>query len=256
VIDTHAHLQLPPLAAESPQAVIARAKEQGVSHIINVATNISDARLSLDFAKKYPKIRAAVGVHPQAADTLFSDVQILKELEYLLGRPEAAALGEVGLDYYKNPVAPSVQKQVFEWQIRLALENDKPLIVHNREADTDVYEILKYYKCPRVVLHCYGRSIEYTRKILDLGYYVSFTGNVTFPKNKQGQEAARFVPLERLMLETDCPFMAPVPHRGQASEPAMVSLVAEKIAELKNIPAAEVEKTTDSTARKFFGLEA
>jgi len=237
-----------------PEALIARAKEQGVKAIINVATAVSDARLCLDLAKKYPEIYAAVGVHPHNAGALCNNMQSLKELEYLLGQDKVVALGEAGLDYYKNKVPPAVQKQVFEWQIRLALTNDKPLIVHNREADEDVYEILKYYKCQKVVFHCYGRGLEYTRKILDLGYFVSFTGNITFPKNIHGQEALKFVPLDRLMLETDCPFMAPAPHRGQTNEPAYVRLVAEKAAELKDMDVQELEKITDRNACRFFNL--
>ncbi|MDR1996994.1 MAG: TatD family hydrolase [Candidatus Margulisbacteria bacterium] len=254
MIDTHAHLQIEPLARETPEALIQRAQEQGVSVLINVATSLPDARAALALAQKHQEIYAAVGVHPQEAETLFHDALLLKELEHLLGQDRVVALGEVGLDYYKNKVTPAVQKQVLEWQIRLALANDKPLIIHNREADADVYDILKYYKCRKAVFHCYGRGVEYTRKILDLGYYVSFTGNITFPKNQQGQAAVKFVPLDRIMLETDCPFMAPVPRRGQTNEPALLPYVAEKVAELKELTVAEVEKSTDRNARKFFNL--
>ena len=255
MIDTHAHIHMDPLAQEAPEEIIRRAQEQGVQAIINVATNIADARQTLELTKQFPEIYAAVGVHPHEAETLFNDAQLLKELEYMLGQNKVVALGEIGLDYYKNKIAPSVQKQVFEWQIRLALENDKPIIVHNRDADEDVYEILKYYKCRQAVFHCYGRSQEFTRKILDMGWLVSFTGNITFPKNQQGQEAVRYTPLDKIMLETDCPFMAPVPHRGQTCEPAYVRIVAEKVAELKDISLEQVEKITDRNARNFFALE-
>jgi TatD DNase family protein len=252
MIDTHAHLYLDPLDKEAPAEIIRRAAEQGVAKIINVGIDIATSQKSAELARQNDAIYAAAGIHPQEAGHVYNDGQVFRELERLLGQEKVVALGEIGLDYYKNPVAPSVQKQVFEWQIRLALENDKPIIVHNREADNDVYDILKYYKCPRAVFHCYGRGQDFTRRVLDLGWLVSFTGNITFPKNRQGQEAATFVPLDRIMLETDCPFMAPTPHRGKPCEPAYTRLVAEKIAELKNISVAEVEKATDRNARKFF----
>ncbi|MDR1114061.1 MAG: TatD family hydrolase [Candidatus Margulisbacteria bacterium] len=254
MIDTHAHLYLDPLDKEAPAELIRRAAEQSVTKIINVGIDIATSQRSVELARQNEAIYAAVGVHPQEAEPVYNDGQVFRELERLLSQEKVVALGEIGLDYYKNQTAPSVQKQVFEWQIRLALENDKPIIVHNREADADVYEILKYYKCKRAVFHCYGRDRDFTRKILDMGWLVSFTGNITFPKNKQGQEAAAFAPLDRIMLETDCPFMAPVPHRGKPSEPAHARLVAEKIAELKNVSVAEIEKATDRNARKFFAL--
>ena len=252
MLDTHAHLYLDQLDKEAPAEIIRRAAEQGVTKIINVGIDIATSQKSAELARRNKAIYAAVGIHQQEAEPAYNDGQVFHELERLLGQEKVVALGEIGLDYYKNTVAPSVQKQVFEWQIRLALENDKPIIVHNREADADVYEILKYYKCPRVVFHCYGRGRDFTRRVLDLGWLVSFTGNITFPKNKQGQEAAAFTPLDRIMLETDCPFMAPVPHRGKPCEPAYTRLVAEKIAELKDVSVAEIEKATDRNARKFF----
>jgi TatD DNase family protein len=255
MFDTHAHLYLEPLDKETPAALIKRAAEQGVSKIINVGIDVPTSQKSVELAGQYPEIYATVGIHPQEAEPAFNDAQVIRELERLLTQKKVVALGEIGLDYYKNPVAPSVQKQVFEWQIRLALANDKPLVIHNREADEDVYEILKYYKCPKAVFHCYGRSKEFTRKILDRGWLVSFTGNITFPKNKQGQEAVEYTPLDRLMLETDCPFMAPVPLRGKPNEPAYTRYVAEKVAELKDIPVEKVEKVTDNNARAFFGIK-
>ena len=254
MIDTHAHLHMAPFVLTEVETPITNAKKQGIEAIINVATNISDLTVCLELTKKYPEIYAALGIHPHEAETFFNDAQSMKELEYLLGQDKVVALGETGLDYYKNKVPASVQKQVFEWQIRLALANDKPLIIHNREADEDVYEILKYYKCEKAVFHCYGRDLNYTRKILDLGYFISFTGNITFPKNLQGQEALKFTPLDRLMLETDCPFMAPVPHRGQTNEPAFIRFVAEKAAELKDLDVYELEDITDRNARQFFNL--
>jgi len=244
-----------PLAPETPETIINRAREQGVHTIVNVATNVIDARQVLEMAKKFPEVYAAVGVHPHESEKYCNDVGALKELEYMLSQDKVVALGEIGLDYYKNKAAPLVQKQVFEWQIRLALENDKPIIVHNREADDDVYEILKYYKCPAAVFHCYGRGKDFTRKILDMGWLISFTGNITFPKNKQGQEAVQYTPLDKIMLETDCPFMAPVPYRGKVCEPAHIHLVAEKVAELKDISVEKVEAATDRNARRFFGLD-
>lgn len=251
MFDTHAHLQM---IEEKTEHILSRAQEQGIRAIINVSTGIDDTRVSLDLAKKFPMVYATVGVHPHDAEKLYNDVSFLKEMEYMITQDKVVALGEIGLDYYKNKISHAVQKQVFEWQIRIALENEKPIIVHNREADEDVYEILKYYKCKDVVFHCYGRDKDFTRKILDMGWLVSFTGNITFPKNLQGQEAVRFVPLDKMMLETDCPFMAPVPHRGKICEPAHVRLVAEKIAELKDESLEQVEKITDRTAKRFFNF--
>ncbi|GBR76303.1 hydrolase TatD [Candidatus Termititenax persephonae] len=254
MFDTHAHLNLEPLGKEPPEEIVRRAKEQGVTKIINIGIDIASSQQSVALAAQIPEVYAAVGIHPQEAGSAYNDAQIFRELERLLGQKKVVALGEVGLDYYRNPVAPSVQKQVLEWQLRLALENDKPLIVHNRDADEDVYAILKYYKCAKVVFHCYGRDREFTRKLLDLGWLVSFTGNITFPKNRQGQDAVIYTPLDSIMIETDCPFMAPVPHRGQTNEPAFVRLVAEKIAELKGVDWEQVEQATDANARQFFAI--
>jgi len=164
------------------------------------------------------------------------------------------AVGEVGLDYFRDLSPRAKQKTIFEKQIEIAIKYQKPLVVHCREANQDTYDILKHYHPAKAVFHCFAGNVDFAKKVLDLGYYLSFTGNITFPKNFKAQEVIKYAPLDRIMLETDCPFMAPVPHRGQTNEPSFVKYVAEKIAVLKQLTSTEIAESTTKNAVTFFKL--
>jgi TatD DNase family protein len=248
MIETHAHLHFPQLLPQIDQ-VLARATAAGVTTIVNVASDIAGAQASIRLAKRYPQIYATVGVHPH--DVAAYDRPTIIEL---LNEPKVVAIGEIGLDYFKSQTAPELQKKVFADQVEIALSKKLPVIVHNRDADTDVLEILDYYKVPQAVFHCYSSSVEYLKKILDRGWLVSFTGNITFPKNDRRMEILTTVPLGSFMLETDCPFMAPVPHRGKTNEPSYLPFVAQEIARIKNISVEVVEEATTNNAKRFFNI--
>jgi TatD DNase family protein len=258
-IDTHAHLDFPDFKTEVP-AVIGRAHEAHVSHIINVGVDYESSKHSLDLARKYPEIYATVGMHPHCANDL--DIETRGKLAALSGHQKVVAIGEIGLDYYylkrssKYAHYPNREEQMFcfEQMLDLALETNLPAIIHSREADADMLGILKsYHGQLRAVIHCFSSDWEYAQKIIDLGFAISFTGNVTY-KNSELVEAIKKIPLASMMIETDSPYLTPEPYRGKRNEPAYVIETARKIAEIKGISLAEVEMETTKKAQKFFRL--
>jgi TatD DNase family protein len=254
LIDTHAHINFPEFKETTTGNILANAKQNDVQYMINIGSDLKTSQESAALAENHSEIYAAVGIHPHDAQAAAVDPSQLNGINNLLKKDKVVALGETGLDYFKNYCPINIQKDIFEQQLEIAINNNKPIIIHNREADNDIYEILKSTGYQKIVIHCFSSDVAYARKILDLGFYISFTGNITFPKNATGQEVAKYVSLDRIMVETDCPFMSPVPHRGKTNEPAFVKHVAEKIAELKNISLAEVAEQTTKNAVKFFGL--
>ncbi len=251
LIDTHTHLSFPQYNDTGLPDILNRAKQAGVEYLINVGSDIKTSQDSIVLAQKYSNIYATVGIHPHDAEPGENQ---LPELEKLIKQPKVVAIGEAGLDYFKNLSPQDKQKKIFCAQLDLANKYNLPIIIHAREADDDTYELLKNYKPAKAVMHCFAGDIAYARKILDLGYYISFTGNITFAKNIRGQETAAYVPLDRIMLETDCPFLSPEPHRGRTNEPAYVKFVVEKIAQLKKITSAEVAEVTTKNALSFFAI--
>lgn len=254
MIDTHAHLQFPPLSTEKPEEILLRAQAQEVNTIVNVASDLAGSQFSVTLAEKHPQVYAAVGIHPHDAESALKDPQQLATIEKLLQHKKVVALGECGLDYYKNYCPKDIQQEIFEKQIMLAIKYQKPLIIHNRESDTDVFERIKDLNYPKIVFHCFAGNVEYAKKVLDLGCYLSFTGNITFPNNKKGPSVIEYAPLDRIMTETDCPFMTPVPYRGKPNEPAYCKQVGLKIAEIKNLSFEEVDRVTMENAGRFFNL--
>ncbi len=251
-IDTHAHLFYSNFKGEEEE-VIARAKEAGVDYIIVPGTDIATSRQAVELAEKYDFIYAAAGVHPH--DSKEWDENTLKELEEIASSKKVVAIGETGLDYFYDFSPKDKQKQAFEDQINLAVKLNLPLIIHNREADADVMDIMRKYKGKvRAQFHCFAGTIEDARELIEMHHYISFTGNITFAKAESLRETVRRVDTENLLLETDSPFMTPVPHRGKRNEPAFVRLVAEKIAEIHHLSAADVGRTTSLNAFKLFGI--
>lgn len=259
-IDTHAHLDFSEFKAEIP-AALGRAVDSGVKKIINVGVDLETSKTSNDLARRYPEIYAAVGIHPHSALDL--DMDVRPELTKFSANRKVVAIGEIGLDYYylkrssQFAKYPGREEQIFcfEQMLDLALELHLPVIVHSRESDTDTMAVIKSYAGSlRGVVHCFSGNYEFAKKILDAGFLLSFTGNITYPKNQQVVEAIQKVPLGSMMIETDCPYLPPEKYRGECNEPAYVIEVAKKIAEIKEISLAEVERTTSKKAESFFRL--
>lgn len=259
-VDTHSHLDFPEFKAEIP-AALGRAVDSGVKKIINVGVDLDTSKTSNDLARRYPEIYAAVGIHPHSALDL--DLDVRPELTKFSANRKVVAIGEVGLDYYylkrssQFAKYPGREEQIFcfEQMLDLALELHLPVIVHTREADTDTLAVIKSYAgALRGVVHCFSGNYEFAKKILDAGFLLSFTGNITYPKNSQVIEVIQKVPLGSIMIETDCPYLPPEQYRGQRNEPAYVIEVAKKIAEIKELSLAEVERSTTKKAESFFRL--
>ena len=254
LFDTHAHLDTDAFA-DDREHVLARAREAGVTHLINVVFNRETIPTTLALAEAHDWIYAAVGWHPQdAEDMLPSDLAWLEQL--LLHHPKVVALGEVGLDYYWDTSPKDVQQRVFAEQIALARRVRKPLVIHNRDAHRDVVDLLKSEGARDVggVMHCFSGSWDIARECLDLGFYISLGGPVTFKNAKVPKEIAANVPADRLLIETDAPYLAPHPHRGKRNESAFVSLVAQEIASIRGVDYAEIVYTTHENARKLFSI--
>ncbi|MBC7188351.1 MAG: TatD family hydrolase [Calditrichaeota bacterium] len=252
LIDTHAHLDFPELAQDVAD-VIRRAREVGVVSIVNVGVDLASSQASVRLAEEYDGVYAAVGIHPHDAAT--ANEETLRELCRLVQHPKVVAVGEIGLDYYRDHSPREVQRNVFRRLLNMAAEAGLPVIIHTRQAWDDVLAAVREVMgdSGRGVFHCFSGGIDGAREVLDMGFHVSFTGVLTF-KNARAVEVLAHVPLDRLLLETDCPFMAPEPHRGRRNEPAYVHFIAQKAAEVLGVPLAEVARRTTENARRLFGL--
>jgi TatD DNase family protein len=264
LVDSHAHLDFSQFDADR-QEVIARAQEAGVETIINAGAGLEASRAGVALAETYPQIYAAVGVHPHEAKTLNEDV--LAELRTLAQHPKVVAVGEIGLDYYRDRSPRPVQRQAFQQQLALAKELGKPIIVHDREAHDDIMNMLRQWvresyqpsatsHQPVGVMHCFSGDLPMAREVIEMGFYVSIPGPVTFTNAHRLPELVRALPLERLLIETDCPYLTPHPYRGKRNEPAYVRLVAEAIARIREIPLEQVARITTVNAQALFGLES
>jgi TatD DNase family protein len=252
-IDSHAHLDGPKFD-EDREAVMRRAKNACVSTIINVGFDIPSCQRSIALAEAYPQVYAAVGIHPHdAADAKEEDFVLLKKWTT---HPKVVALGEMGLDYYRNLSPKDMQRQVFVRQMALAREVKKPIIIHNRDAHGDIMDILhrEFYGIPGGVMHCYSGSVEMAKEVVKMGLYISIAGPVTFQNARKLWEVAGEVDLNSLLIETDAPYLTPEPYRGKRNESAYVRFAAEKIAEIKNISIEEVATITSANAKKLFKL--
>jgi TatD DNase family protein len=253
VIDTHAHLDIAPLAADRA-AVVERARAAGVSQVLTVGIDADSSRRAVEICSGFPGVFAAVGVHPHEARAA-SDA-LLSHLAKLAEHPRVVAWGEIGLDFVLGSSPRDVQVQAFERQLALAQGLGLPVIIHDRDAHAEVLDVLDagYQRGLRGVVHCFSGDRDMVRKILDLGLFVSVTGIVTFPKAEVLREVVRYVPLSCLLIETDSPYLSPVPYRGRANEPAMVVHVLREVARVKGITVEEVARCTSANARGLFGL--
>jgi len=252
-IDSHAHLDHEDFAGEVP-AVLERAAGAGVDRIICVASTLASTRACIALAEQYPQLFATAGIHPHdAARAGDSD---LTEVEELAAHPRVVAIGETGLDYHYDFSPRPIQRDYLARAVELALRVGKPLVVHVREAHQDAEEILGRFSSARGqgVIHCYTGDRAQAERYLELGFHLSFSGIVTFPKSREIQEAAAAVPRDRLLVETDAPYLAPVPHRGQRNEPALVLKTAEYLARLRGCTIEEMLALTAENARTLFSL--
>jgi len=276
--DTHAHLDYPDYAGDL-EAVLERAREAGVHRILSVGTGMESSRRAIALAEKYPSIHAVVGLHPTNVEEESGDW--LNVLRGLATHPKVAAIGETGLDYHRLPSEQlssspalsalqaemaedteamivdgsyrSAQAEAFSAQLDLACELGLNVVIHQRDAWDDTLQILKPYTGKvRGVFHCFGNMPDQAREIFDMGHLVSFTGIITFKNAPVVREVAAMVPEDRFMVETDCPYLAPVPHRGKRAEPAHTRLVAEKVAEVRGCTLDRIAAVTEKTAAGFF----
>lgn len=251
-IDTHAHINYKPLLQNHEQ-VIEEALANNISKIICVGTDIPNSFTAIKLAEKYDFIYAAAGFHPHDIESAKDGWQ--KELERLLAHEKCIAVGEIGLDYFRNYSPHPLQHTFFNEQIEIAKSVNLPMIIHNREADDDTTKILDQHGYMNAVMHCFGSDAAYAKQMVARGLMISFTGNITYNKNEKGHKAVQATPMEHLMLETDCPFLAPVPKRGKTNEPANIPFIADKVAELKHIDIEEVAEITTDNAIGFFNLK-
>ena len=252
LVDSHAHIDDARFDADRAE-VVARAAAAGVALIINVGADMASSARSVALAEQYPGIYAAVGMHPHdAKDMLESDYV---QLEKWTTHPKVVAIGEIGLDYHYDLSPRPIQKEVFLRQLDLARKTDKPFIIHEREAHGDTLDIIRSAaRGLRGVFHCFSGSVETAREFLKMGFYISLAGPVTFSNSGKTKEVAKFVPLDRLLVETDSPYLTPHPHRGHRNEPAYVRIVAEEIATLRNLSIEELAAATTANVRRLFNI--
>lgn len=254
LVDTHAHLAFEPLV-DDIDAVLRRSIEASVTCWITVGTNMDENRKSVALAEKYDNLYAAVGIHPHEAKDVTREK--LTELENLARHPKVVAVGETGLDFHYNFSEQSTQRKVFEKHLTLAAKLGLPVIIHSREAFDDTMKILEQQGggIEKIVFHCFTGTVDQARAVLDKDWYVSFTGVVTFKSAESVRSAAKVVPLDRLMLETDCPYMTPAPMRKQkVNEPALMIHTAKFLADLKNMDLGQLAEATTNTVRNFFNI--
>ncbi|MDO5301179.1 MAG: TatD family hydrolase [Tissierellia bacterium] len=255
MIDAHTHLESNRFGSEAVK-IIKNFERDGVDLAINVGSDLATSKASVALSRDHERIYAVVGVHPHEASTYTDEVE--DALRVLSSYDKVVALGEMGLDYHYDFSPRKVQREVFEKQLELAMELKLPVVIHSREAEADTLEILSraHKRAPelKVLLHCYMDSVATMKKYVDMGFLISLGGAVTFKNAKNPKEVARAIPVEHLLLETDAPYMTPVPHRGKRNEPKYVALVADYIAQLRGMEVEELVKITDDNALNFYGI--
>ena len=254
LIDTHAHLDAPEFEGEV-EAVIARAAEAGIDRIITIGATgrgVAASRAAVAIAERFPSVWATVGVHPHSAGEPFD----LGELPELAKHPRVVAIGEMGLDFYRDFAPRAGQERWFRAQVELAIQVKKPIVIHSREAGEDCIKILQELRAERVggVFHCFAENAEFAARLRQMNFLVSIPGSITFKKNDSFREIVRGIPLEQIMVETDSPYMAPEPHRGKRCESSFMLRTAMKVAEIKGVSLEELAKVTTQNAERLFRL--
>ncbi len=249
-IDTHAHYDAEEFDADRDE-LLTRLFAESVDSIITMGCSLKSSAAALKLAEKYERMYAAVGIHPEDCENLPDDY--ISQIKTLAANKKVRAIGEIGLDYHYDGFSREKQIACFKEQLKLAQELDFPVVIHSRDATKDTLDILAEYR-PRGVVHCFSGSAETAREILRLGLMISFTGVLTFKNAKKAVEACEVIPLDRIMLETDCPYMSPVPYRGERCDSSMVRFTAEKLAQIKGISTDEAILACNRNAIEFFGL--
>lgn len=254
IFDTHAHYD-DEAFEEDREALLLHMKEQGIEKIVNVGASLSSNEKTLELVQRYDFMRAAFGIHPNDVDKL--NEKTFQRIEALCRREDCVAVGEIGLDYYWKDTNPYMQKLWFERQMELAKAIGKPMIIHSREAAQDTYDIMKAAKADEIggVIHCFSYSKEMARLFMDMNFFIGIGGVVTFNNGKKLKEVVEYIPMERIVLETDCPYLAPVPFRGKRNSSLLLPHVMEAISEIKGISREEVERITWENAHKLYRLE-
>ncbi len=251
LFDSHLHLDDGAFAPDL-EAVLSRARSAGVRGFVTVGTSLESSRRAVAFTERYPDVYAAVAIHPH--DATDATPEAMELLAAVARHPRVVAIGETGLDYYRNFAPREVQHEAFRAHLALAQALNLPVIVHNRDAHADVLGILAEAATSHVVMHCFTGTLEMAKTCLDRGYFLGLGGPVTYRNARRALEVARFVPPDRLLLETDAPYLPPEPHRGKRNEPSYLSLIAWAIADVRGVAAGTVAELATSNTRQVFGL--
>ena len=246
LVDSHAHLDAPQFEADLQQ-VLQRAAADGVAAIVTVGGDVTSSHAAVALARRHPRVFAAVGIHPHEAAGTGADQ--IREIAALAALPEVVAVGETGLDFYRNLAEPADQRRVFAAQLEMAKQLAKPIIIHDRNAHVDVMKLVASIAPQwQGVLHCFSGDLKMARQALDMGFHLSFAGNLTFKNATDLRSLVPNLPLQRLLVETDCPYLAPHPYRGKRNEPARVTLVVQAMADLLQLPVEEVASQAGTIA--------
>lgn len=250
IFDAHAHYD-DKWFDEDRDALLRSMSEYGVGYIVNASVDLMTAQTAIGFAERYPFIYACAGVHPENLDGLAGDY--LDRLAELLQHPKVVALGEIGLDYHWD-ISREKQQRVFEEQLKLSKELDVPVVIHDREAHGDVMELLRRYR-PKGLMHCFSGSVEMLKEVLKLGMSISLGGTVTYKNARVPVEVAAAVPIDRLLLETDAPYLSPVPQRGKRNDSTNIAHTAHRIAQIRSMDVQELVDITTANAKRLYGIE-
>lgn len=253
IFDTHVHYD-DEAFDEDRETVLNSLAGQGIEAVVNISASIQSVKTTLELMKQYPFVYGAVGVHPNETGELTEP--LMDWLKHAAGEKKVVAIGEIGLDYYWKEPEPEVQKHWFVRQLELAREVDLPIVVHSRDAAKDTLDIIKAERAGELggVIHCFSYSLEMAREYLDLGFYIGVGGVLTFKNARKLKEVVEYMPLERIVLETDCPYLAPEPNRGKRNSSLNLPYVVDAISQIKGVPAEEVIAVTEKNARTMYRL--
>ena len=252
LFDSHAHLNDEAFDQDRAE-LLETFKDAGVGLVMNAGCSLESSREGIALAEAYPWIYCSVGAHPDPADEV--NEEVLEVYRQMCEHPKVKAIGEIGLDYYYETIHRDAQMRAFRIQMQLAEELDMPVIVHERDAHDDGMSIVKEFPNVKGVFHCYSGSTEMARQLVNMGWYIGFTGVLTFKNARKAVETAASIPLERILLETDCPYMAPEPYRGKRNHPGYLPRMAEKLAQIRGIPVEDVIRVTTENAKRLYRIE-
>ena len=251
LFDTHAHLNDPAFDPDREELMNGLAAK-GVGLVMNAGCSLESSRDIVNMTAKYPWLYGSVGSHPDSADEV--NEEVIEEYRKLCQNEKIKAIGEIGLDYYYEDIPREIQQKAFRMQMQLAKELDMPVIVHEREAHDDGMRIVKEFPKVKGVFHCYSGSAEMARQLVNMGWYIGFTGVLTFKNARKAVETAASIPLDRIVIETDCPFMAPEPFRGKRNDPGYLYRMAERLAEIRGITPEEAAAATTENAKRLYRI--